>query len=64
MAIGIVSGALLAARRDRTGFAGLPVGTAVFGANSLLQLSTDPPMCGRVMALRVGIALGGSPIGA
>jgi MFS family permease len=32
--------------------------------NSLMQLSTDPAMRGRVMALRVGIALGGTPIGA
>lgn len=32
--------------------------------NSLMQLSTDAPMRGRVMALRVGIALGGTPIGA
>ncbi|CAO3428165.1 Uncharacterized MFS-type transporter [Azospirillum endophyticum] len=32
--------------------------------NSLMQLSTVPAMRGRVMALRVGIALGGTPIGA
>src|SRR5580658_524775 len=32
--------------------------------NSLVQLSTEPAMRGRVMALRVGIALGGTPIGA
>ena len=32
--------------------------------NSLMQLSTEPVMRGRVMALRVGIALGGTPIGA
>ena len=32
--------------------------------NSLMQLSTEPAMSGRVMALRVGIALGGTPIGA
>ena len=96
MAIGTVSGALLAARRDSTGFAALPVSAAAFGAgcalaafacnywlfagtlvvigaaaltftnatNSLMQLSTEPAMRGRVMALRVGIALGGTPIGA
>jgi len=29
-----------------------------------MQLSTEPEMRGRVMALRVGIALGGTPIGA
>ena len=32
--------------------------------NSLMQLSTTPAMRGRVMALRVGVALGGTPIGA
>jgi MFS family permease len=30
----------------------------------LLQLSTDPAMRGRVMAIRLAIALGGTPIGA
>ncbi|MCB8875836.1 MFS transporter [Acidisoma silvae] len=32
--------------------------------NSLMQLSTEPAMRGRVMALRVGIALGGTLVGA
>nr|WP_321983037.1 MFS transporter [uncultured Lichenicoccus sp.] len=32
--------------------------------NSLVQLSTEPAMRGRVMALRVGVALGATPIGA
>ncbi|MDQ0394447.1 MFS transporter [Labrys monachus] len=32
--------------------------------NSLMQLSTEPAMRGRVMAIRVAIALGGTPIGA
>lgn len=32
--------------------------------NSLMQLSTETVMRGRVMALRVGVALGGTPIGA
>jgi MFS family permease len=32
--------------------------------NSLMQLSTEPAIRGRVMALRVGVALGGTPIGA
>jgi MFS family permease len=32
--------------------------------NSLMQLSTEPAMRGRVMALRVSIALGGTPIDA
>ena len=34
------------------------------GTNSIMQLSTEPAMRGRVMALRIGIALGGTPIGA
>jgi MFS family permease len=34
------------------------------GTNSIMQLSTEPYMRGRVMALRVGIALGGMTIGA
>ncbi len=33
-------------------------------SNSLMQLSTEPTMRGRVMALRVGVALGGTPVGA
>ena len=34
------------------------------GTNGIMQLSTEPTMRGRVMALRVGIALGGTPVGA
>jgi len=34
------------------------------GTNSNMQLSTEPAMRGRVMALRVAIALGGTPVGA
>jgi MFS family permease len=34
------------------------------GTNSIMQLSTEPSMRGRVMALRVGVALGGATIGA
>lgn len=96
MAIGTVSGALLAAGRVRSSFMSLLVGAAIFGlgctmaavapnywlfagalvvtgmatltftnaTNSLMQLSTEPAMRGRVMALRVAIALGGTPIGA
>jgi MFS family permease len=96
MAIGTTSGALLAAGRDKPGFASLLTGAAIFGlgctlaaiapnywlfatalviigvaaltfsnaTNSLMQLSTEPAMRGRVMALRVGIALGCTPIGA
>ena len=44
------------------------IGAAVltFGnaTNSIIQLSTEPAMRGRVMALRIAIALGGTPIGA
>ena len=43
------------------GAAGL---TFANGTNSIMQLSTEPAMRGRVMALRVAIALGGTPIGA
>jgi MFS family permease len=34
------------------------------GTNSMMQLETEPAMRGRVMALRVAVALGGTPIGA
>jgi MFS family permease len=34
------------------------------GTNSMMQLSTEPAMRGRVMALRVSIALGATPVGA
>jgi predicted MFS family arabinose efflux permease len=44
-----------------TGIASL---TFTNATNSLMQLSTEPAMRGRVMALRVGIALGGTPLGA
>jgi MFS family permease len=96
MAVGTISGSLLAARRAHPrielllGSAGLfGVGCALaavmptywlFGAalvligvsaltfanstNSLLQLGTEPAMRGRVMAMRLAIALGGTPIGA
>ncbi|MEQ5842288.1 MFS transporter [Paraburkholderia acidicola] len=96
MAIGTVSGALLAAGRDKPRFTSLIIGAAMFGVgctlaaiapsywlfgsalivigvaaltftnttNSLMQLSTAPAMRGRVMAMRIGIALGGTPIGA
>jgi MFS family permease len=38
--------------------------TFVNATNGLMQLSTEPTMRGRVMALRVAVALGGTPIGA
>lgn len=34
------------------------------GTNSMMQLSTEPAMRGRVMALRIAVGLGGAPIGA
>jgi len=44
----------------------LGLGYLVFitGTNALMQLSTEPAMRGRVMAMRIGIALGGAPLGA
>ena len=96
MAVGTVSGALLAAGRDRPYFTHLLAGCAVFAlgclfaafapnywlfgaalalvgvalltflnsSNALMQLTTPPPLRGRVMAIRMGIALGGTPLGA
>jgi MFS family permease len=96
MAVGTLTGALLAASRKRPGLLSLSMGAAVFGlgctlaafapgywwfaaalavsgaalliftngTNSIMQLSTEQSMRGRVMALRVGIALGGMTIGA
>lgn len=43
------------------GIAALTFATAT---NSAMQLSCDPVMRGRVMAIRIAIALGGTPIGA
>lgn len=96
MAVGSVTGALLAARRSGPTLRLLLSGAAVFGAgvavaalmpsyglfgcalavvgvaaqtftttaNSLVQLSTEPAMRGRVLAILLAIALGGTPIGA
>ncbi|MDR3374902.1 MAG: MFS transporter [Ancalomicrobiaceae bacterium] len=96
MAIGTISGALIAAGRDRPRFSVIAIGAGVFGvgcmlagiapdywvfavalviigvasltvlnsSNSLMQLTTEPTMRGRVMAIRLAIALGGTPIGA
>ena len=96
MAIGTITGALLAAGREKPRIDLLLSGTAIFGlgcalaaimpnywlfglalvvigvsaltvtnsSNSLMQLSTEPAMRGRVMAIRLAIALGGTPIGA
>ncbi|HEX4038914.1 MAG TPA: MFS transporter [Acidobacteriaceae bacterium] len=43
---------------------GIAALTFTNATNSMMQLSTEPPMRGRVMAFRVAIALGGTPIGA
>ena len=96
MAIGTITGSLLAARRQQPRIEILLWSAAVFGVgctlaalmptywlfgaalmligasaltfanstNSLLQLGTEPAMRGRVMAMRLAIALGGTPIGA
>ena len=96
MAIGTVTGALLAARRAKPNIALLLAGAAVFGlgcalaalmpnywlfglalipigvsaqtfttgANSTVQLSTDPAMRGRVMAIYTAIIMGGTFFGA
>jgi MFS family permease len=96
MAIGSVTGALLAAGRERPHITLLFAGAAIFGlgftaaalmpsywlfglalavigvsaqtftttVNGTVQLSTDPAMRGRVMAILLAIALGGTPIGA
>jgi MFS family permease len=44
--------------------AGVACLTFTNATNALMQLSTEPAMRGRIMALRVGVALGGMPIGA
>jgi MFS family permease len=43
---------------------GISALTFTVGTNSMMQLSTESSMRGRVMALRVGVALGGTAIGA
>lgn len=43
---------------------GMAAMTLTNTSNSLMQLTTERAMRGRVMALRIGIALGGTPIGA
>ncbi|VTU46627.1 enterobactin exporter EntS (plasmid) [Variovorax sp. SRS16] len=96
MAVGSVTGALLAARRGRPRMTMLLYGAALFGlgcaiaavmpnpiffamalvliglaaqtlttsTNSLVQLSTDPALRGRVIAILLAVALGSTPIGA
>lgn len=96
MAVGSLTAALLAARRERprlrvllvalAGFTvstllaalaptyptfalalvpcGLSALTAMTTANALVQLSVDPAMRGRVMALYMAVFMGGTPLGA
>jgi len=96
MAVGTITGALIAAGRTRSTFMQLNIGTAAFGigcafaaiapsywlfggalavigiaslsflntSNSLMQLTTEPTMRGRVMAIRMAIVMGGTPLGA
>jgi len=80
IAIGTVVGALAAARESKPGVGLLSLTTALFGlvlifigasgqifstsTLSLVQLSTEPHMRGRVMAILLAIALGGTPLGA
>jgi MFS family permease len=96
MAIGSVTGALVAASRAKPGMVSLIVAALVFGAglaiaavmptywlftmplvfigmaaqtftttsNSTVQLSTEPVMRGRVVAILLATAMGGTPIGA
>jgi predicted MFS family arabinose efflux permease len=96
MAIGSVTGALLAARRAVPRMAVLIAGSLAFGiatalaalaptyatfavaliavgtsaqtftvtTNSFVQISTEPGMRGRVMAILMAVILGGTPLGA
>jgi MFS family permease len=43
---------------------GIAALTFANSSNSLMQLATEPAMRGRVMAIRLAIAIGGTPIGA
>jgi MFS family permease len=43
---------------------GIAALTVMTTTNSLMQLSTEPAMRGRVLAIRLAVALGGTPVGA
>ena len=43
---------------------GIAAQTFTTTANSMIQLSTDPAMRGRVLAIMLALALGGTPVGA
>ena len=45
-------------------FVGAAAQTFTTSANSMVQLSTEPVMRGRVMAIFLAVAMGGTPIGA
>ncbi|ARS53367.1 MFS transporter [Kushneria konosiri] len=96
LAVGSVTGALLAARREQPRMGLLLVSSLSFGvfcllaalapsvwlfaialmltglsaltfmtaSNATMQLTTTPAMRGRVMALRIAVTMGGTPIGA
>jgi MFS family permease len=64
-------GCVLAALAPSYGWFGValvPIGIAALTfmttTNSLMQLSTEPAMRGRVLAIRLAVALGGTPVGA
>jgi MFS family permease len=45
-------------------FVGLAALTFMTGSNSMMQLTTERAMRGRVLALRIAVVMGGTPIGA
>jgi hypothetical protein len=50
--------------RDRAVFAGLVALTFITASASMVQLTTEGAMRGRVLALRTAVAMRGIPIGA
>jgi MFS family permease len=62
------AGAALAPNYEVFAVALIPTGlaalTALTTANAMVQLSTDPQMRGRVMALYMAVFMGGTPLGA